>query len=164
MAARGFRADIDDAVRGLKRGRVVVLQEIDKSLRRGANEVARVARRDAAKAFSTLTNSIRALRERPLRWAVAPGVAYGGYVEEGRGPGGMPPVQSILDWIRVRRIQPRDPETTEGQLAFLIARKIAAQGIEPQPYLEPSLESKRARLERLVMLGTERGIRKAGLA
>jgi len=48
----------------------------------------------------------------------------------GRKPGRFPPIDDILDWIREKRITPRDPKTTERQLAFLFARKIAQSGTD----------------------------------
>lgn len=58
---------------------------------------------------------------------------YYRYVEEGRRPGRFPPVDAILSWIQAKHIMPREINgklPTENQLAFLIGRKIAEQGIE----------------------------------
>lgn len=58
---------------------------------------------------------------------------YWKYVENGREPGKFPPIDSIMEWISVKPILP-DERTgklpTEKQLSFLIARKIANEGIE----------------------------------
>jgi len=60
------------------------------------------------------------------------GTLYGsGYwyqLKHGRKPGKFPPIDMILEWIRVKQITPRDNKTTERQLAFLFARKIAQKG------------------------------------
>jgi len=48
----------------------------------------------------------------------------------GRKPGKFPPIDDILDWIRAKKITPRDAKTTERQLAFLFARKIAQSGTD----------------------------------
>lgn len=58
---------------------------------------------------------------------------YWKYVEYGRKPGKMPPVDSIADWIKIKRIIPEPingkiPDTK--QLAFMIARKIGREGVE----------------------------------
>lgn len=58
---------------------------------------------------------------------------YWKYVEYGRKPGKMPPVDSIADWIKIKRIIPEPingkiPDTK--QLAFMIARKIGRDGVE----------------------------------
>lgn len=59
---------------------------------------------------------------------------YWYYVENGRGAGGFPPINKILEWIRVKPILPhpdsRGKLPTENQLAFLIGRKIANEGYE----------------------------------
>lgn len=48
----------------------------------------------------------------------------------GRRPGKMPPVEDILDWIRAKKITPKDPKTSERQLAFIFALKIARSGTD----------------------------------
>ena len=48
----------------------------------------------------------------------------------GRKPGKFPPIDDILDWIRAKKISPRDAKTTERQLAFLFARKISQSGTD----------------------------------
>lgn len=163
-----FRVDIDDAIAGFDRARLHVVREVDSRLARGAQEVARQAKRNlrdqGGVAFSTLLNSIRAVRERLLRYVVAHGVNYGGYVEEGSGPGGMPPIQSLVDWMRVKRIEPRNPKHTLEDAAGLIARKIAREGIEAKPHMIPALETKRTRLTALVQEGVDAGITQARLA
>lgn len=58
---------------------------------------------------------------------------YWKYVEEGRKAGKFPPVNKILDWIKIKPVLPTPMENgklpTEEQLAFLISRKIANEGI-----------------------------------
>ena len=61
------------------------------------------------------------------------------YVENGRKPGRFPPIDKILEWIRVKPVTPysdsRGRLPTEEQLAFLISRKIAEQGTEGRKVL-----------------------------
>lgn len=56
---------------------------------------------------------------------------YGEYLEQGTKPH-FPPINQILNWIRVKRIAPRQDSQgrlpTEKQLAYLIARKISEDG------------------------------------
>ena len=57
---------------------------------------------------------------------------YWKYVEYGRRPGKMPPIDNIKEWIKVKPVIPdarsgRIPD--DRQLAFLIARKIGREGI-----------------------------------
>lgn len=69
---------------------------------------------------------------------------YWYYVENGRGPGKFPPIDKILEWIRVKPITPysdsRGRLPTEEQLAFLISRKIAEQGTEGRKVLAETVE------------------------
>ena len=66
------------------------------------------------------------------------------FVENGRKPGRFPPVDKILEWIRVKPVIPysdsRGRLPTEEQLAFLIARKIAEQGTEPKHILYETVD------------------------
>ena len=59
---------------------------------------------------------------------------YWYYVENGRKAGKMPPIDNILNWIRVKPVLPRPNAEgklpTPQQLAFLIARKIGEEGTQ----------------------------------
>lgn len=68
---------------------------------------------------------------------------YYKWVENGRGPGKFPPPDKILEWIRIKPVIPDDRGgrlPTEQQLAFLIGRKIAEQGIEPGNQLHNAMD------------------------
>jgi len=68
---------------------------------------------------------------------------YFKYVSEGRKAGKMPPVDSILEWIKVKHILPRPMDgklPTEKGLAYLIARKIGREGYEGSNDYETSIE------------------------
>lgn len=51
----------------------------------------------------------------------------------------MPPIRSILLWIRNKGITPRDGISLN-QLAFLISRSIARRGIPARPFIERAIE------------------------
>lgn len=68
---------------------------------------------------------------------------YYKWVENGRAPGKFPPPDKIMEWIRVKPIIPDDRGgrlPTEQQLAFLIGRKIAEEGIEPGNQLHNAMD------------------------
>ena len=73
---------------------------------------------------------------------------YWKYVEYGRRPGKMPPLDVIEKWIKVKQILPRPLTLKSGksvvptipQLSFLIARKIGRDGIRPRPFFKQSFE------------------------
>ena len=69
---------------------------------------------------------------------------YWTYVEKGRGPGKFPPPPAIRTWIDVKPVTPtpgmNGKTPTVEQLTFLIGRKIAREGTQPQPFFEPAKE------------------------
>lgn len=77
------------------------------------------------------------------------------WVEYGRRPGKFPPVDKILEWIRVKPILPYPDSNgklpTEKQLAFLIGRKISEEGYEGSHDLERTLEMVNAEYEEKIM-------------
>lgn len=103
--------------------------------------------RDGKKATGNLIKSIRPLdikysnNQMTLSISLA---SYWKYVENGRKPGKFPPINKILNWIKVKPVIPRPMNglkpPTEPQLAFLIARKIARDGIKPGNQFEEALK------------------------
>lgn len=65
---------------------------------------------------------------------------YWKYVENGRLPGKFPPLNRIKEWIEIKPVIPYMDKNgrlpTTDQLAFLIGRKIAEEGTEPQKFFE----------------------------
>ena len=105
------------------------------------------------KAHSELVNAITLEKLRPGEYQIEVAKDYGRSVEEGSGPGGLAPIQSIIDWMAVRRITPSDPKMEVDELAFLIQRKIAARGTPAQPYMEPAVRARNTTLLKLVSQG-----------
>ena len=67
------------------------------------------------------------------------------YVENGRKAGRFPPIDNILEWVKVKPELARPnrldrKEITPKQLAFLVARKIATKGIQPGNQLSEALD------------------------
>ena len=74
---------------------------------------------------------------------------YWKFIERVRRAGAkMPPVEAIENWIKIRKIIPRPIVLKSGkqrvptipQLAYVIARSIAKQGIKPRPFMRESIE------------------------
>lgn len=68
---------------------------------------------------------------------------YWKYVEKGRKAGKMPPINNILDWIKIKPVIPRPFNgklPTQKQLAYLISRKIGREGIEAGNELTNTLQ------------------------
>lgn len=67
---------------------------------------------------------------------------YWKYLEYGRRPGKMPPVDKILEWINVRKILPRNnKKLPQKSLAFAISKSIAKKGIPATHLLQKSMSS-----------------------
>lgn len=68
---------------------------------------------------------------------------YWKYVENGRKAGKFPPINKIRDWIEVKPVVPTSVNgkvPTTNQLAYLISRKIANEGIEGKHSLEKAMK------------------------
>lgn len=68
---------------------------------------------------------------------------YWWYVENGRKAGKRPPMDKILEWVKIKPILPRPSNEklpTPNQLAFLIARKIGEEGTEGTGDLSYSID------------------------
>ena len=57
------------------------------------------------------------------------GADYFTQQKQGRAPGKFPPIEAIIEWIKVKGIQKKD-NISDRSLAFLIARKIAKSGTD----------------------------------
>lgn len=78
-------------------------------------------------------------------------MGYAYWVEEGRNPGGMPPVDDIYAWIVKKKIQPDgegDLDERRWAMAWNIARYIKAHGTKDRakPFLKPAYEEYRIKI------------------
>lgn len=144
------------------KGPRVMEKHVGRALGRASQEVAREMRSAAPKAFSTLAQSIRALVISPFERHVGPGVDYAAHVETGTGPGGSPGVQTLLDWIKVKRIQPISPGIkSQEDLAHVLARMIPLKGTRAQPFVAPTAQKMQSRVFHIIQQGVEDGLREA---
>jgi len=69
---------------------------------------------------------------------------YWKYIENGRKAGKFHPINAIEKWIDIKPVIPYPLKNgklpTPPQLAYLIARKIGLEGIEPKPILQKSVD------------------------
>ena len=67
------------------------------------------------------------------------------HIERGRKAGKFPPISKIEEWIKIKPVLPRPMANgklpTTKQLAFLISRSIAENGIEPKPLLQDRVDN-----------------------
>lgn len=88
---------------------------------------------------------------------------YWEYVENGRKPGKFPPVNRIKEWISVKPVRPypdaRGKLPTVDQLAFLIGRKIANEGIDPKPFFKPAKEETQRYFEEALVLAIDEDVK-----
>lgn len=102
--------------------------------------------RDDKKATGNLISSLKGVEIEFANNRMSGSVSlasYWKYVEYGRRPGKFPPVGKILEWVKVKPVIPRPIngiKPTEKQLAFLISRKIARDGIEPGNQFREALD------------------------
>lgn len=143
----------------LARAPMEVSDEIDKALGRGAIELSRVAKENAPKYRSELTNAIGYERVGLLLHMVrARGKTYGPYVEEGTQGGGVVPLAEMLNWVQKKGITPRTPGMTPRSLAWLIRRSIAQHGTKANPFFQRSLEQMVPRLDELLNQAADKGL------
>ena len=136
----------------VKQARLIPI-ELDQKANKTALLVQRDARRNVPKAHSELVNAITLEKLRAGEYQIEVAKDYGRAVEEGSGPGGVAPIQSIIDWMAVRRITPDDPKMKVDELAFLIQKKIAARGTPAQPFLIPAVKARNTTLLTLIYQG-----------
>lgn len=152
--------DDKDVLAAMLRAPTVIKAHVGRKLNRAALEVAREARRAAPKAFSTLTQSIRASRIAQLEYHVAPGVNYARAVEEGTKPH-FPNPDVLRPWVeRVLGAKGKEADNK----AFMIARHISRHGTKAHPFMAPTAKKMEDRVMNLVREGVVDGLRAAGLA
>lgn len=150
--------DTAELQQALREGPAVLSKHMDRAIGRVVLTMANDARQAAPKATSQLTGSVLTSRPSALEGRVEVAAEHGVYVERGTGvygPGGtpsgkLPPVANIVDWLKARRIEPRNPGDSLEDAAFAIARKIARTGTPPQPFLQPSFDRNKADAERRI--------------
>lgn len=134
----------------IERRGAAALRGIDQAIGRGAHELANMAKTAMPKFRSETAQRTGVAHGGPLEWRVRFATAHARHTEFGTGPGGRPSLAEMIDWIRLKNIQPRNPAMNREQLARVIRRSIAANGVRAQPFATPSLNRMRPRLSQLM--------------
>ena len=136
---------------------------LDEGLSRAAEEVARAAKLKAPTLFSSLVNSIRAVQEGRLHYAVYPAVSYAAAVEQGTRPGNMPPPEHLMGFIRSRGGyrgnlgKPGSPKRRRQMdeirdRAGALAAHIKKHGTKAHPFMAPALSENESRLRQMIRM------------
>ena len=118
--------------------------ELVRSGYRVKSESERTLTRESKVATGALRSSARVI-QRPGNVKVEYNAKYASVVEFGRRAGKFPPLQPMEDWVKKRGLAD-DPKEIK-QVAFLVSRKIARNGIKPTPYLVPAFRKEALRLK-----------------
>lgn len=171
---------VDDkaAIAAFQRAPEVVTRRLEQGMERGADELARAARDNAARRdfLGTLRNSIHVEHPELLHFVVSTGANYARAVEDGTGPAaGKPPYfpdwTALIPYVRAKQIRGGEQLNRSGSTArffqernfenraFQLARYISHHGTKPAPYMKPALDDKGARLLQLVRNSVMEGVR-----
>lgn len=118
----------------------VIEKEIDKIMNNYVDEVFRLSQEKLIEMNKVDTGSLlktaninRAFLEKEI---VYPAI-HADIIEFGRVPGTMPPTDALISWVRRKLGIKNDKEAR--RIAFAIAMAIKQRGLEPTPYLQPSI-------------------------
>lgn len=136
----------------------VALRLYDLALGRGARELAREAKRVMPKFRSRTVTATGVEDGGPLEKRVVFATRHARHTEAGTGPGGQPSLQEMIDWVRLKNIQPRTPGMSQRSLAALIRKRIAQRGTQAHPFAAPSLARMRPRLSELMRAATRQAL------
>lgn len=103
----------------------IIREEIEDILR----EIREVYENSGKKVSGEFEKNLEAVYE-PNKGTIR-GVVY----MAGRKAGKMPPVQSILEWVKARGIKPIESNMTVTSLAWAIAKQISKEGTRPENHL-----------------------------
>ena len=135
--------ELDKVIRSYSKYNKSVHSGVQKEVRRSALNIQGGARMRVPVASNHLRSSIQSrFVALGLGATIGTPLKYGQFVERGRGPGGFPPLDAIISWVRIKIT--RNPKAAK-TIAFLIARKIARFGTKEQPFLHPAFNKERPR-------------------
>ena len=120
-----------------KKAREAAMNELGATAIQMLGESAKKLRDNGSVATSFLVNSGK-VKKYDKGYTVGYSASYAYIVEFGRKIGTMPPVSSLIPWVK-KKLRINDPKEQK-QVAFLIARSIMQNGIKPKPFFYPAYE------------------------
>ncbi|END5526333.1 hypothetical protein ABMC86_001973 [Vibrio vulnificus] len=125
--------------------------------------VQKAAQLEAPQADGLLVKTIESLVISDLRRMITSSANYNSLVVQETGHQGMPPLQSVLDWVKVKRIQPKTPNTDQRDLAFMIARSIARNGTPADDFYDRAAEQTQDKVSDILNASVKMALKQAGL-
>lgn len=152
MSQLKIRVENKELLEAIEKGPETLKKHMGLAVLDAVQNMAREAKTKRAPKFkSELANSIlpKWSSSSPLYGEVVAGKKYARMVEEGTGPGGYPPIQDTIDWLRLKRIRPADPAMNQKELAYAVAKSIALHGTPLNPLWSPHLRATKQTWKRL---------------
>ena len=146
----------------MQKAPVEVSEQVDLAVNKATQQTADKLREAAPKAFSTLTNSIKADKIGHFEYRAAPHVNYAESVELGRLPGKIPNVEEISRWAKIKGLETNGRSFRD--VGWAIAKSIGKIGTQAQPFVKPVVDSgfPQRKLNQLANAGVQIGLAKAG--
>lgn len=167
---------LDKVVKNLKQLPENIINDVDKALARGANDIVNLARQLTPVDEGKLRNATTSARLDRAAYEITNNVFYAPYQEFGTGPKYKPQagfedvaaaaknlpnrgnfrqmVAELTQWVKRKGIsgtysvktrkrtgRKKDNEKQDRQIAYLIARKILREGLEPKPFFIPAVKA-----------------------
>lgn len=155
------KVEIDDAKvrQAFEKAPKVMRSTLDRYLNRAAMEMVRGAQDEiqanGSMFRSLLVQSMHSRTPAVLARDVLSGMHYAYYVEHGSKPGGAPPKDEAMEWLRIRHGVPKNELEHR---AFLLRKHIFHHGMKAKPFMQPAFDKKSDRLTELIREGVYKGV------
>ena len=120
-----------------KEAKAAAMKELGATAIQMLGDATKKLRENGSVSTSFLVNSGK-VKKYKTHYTVGYSASYAYIVEFGRKIGTMPPVSSLIPWVK-KKLRINDPKQQK-QVAFLIARSIMQNGIKPKPFFYPAYE------------------------
>ena len=120
-----------------KKAREAAMSELGATAIQMLGDATKKLRENGSVSTSFLVNSGK-VKKYDKGYTVGYSASYAYIVEFGRKIGTMPPVSSLIPWVK-KKLRINDPKQQK-QVAFLVARSIKQNGIKPKPFFYPAYE------------------------